>query len=275
MNRSNFKLDFWSNKGRHGVSNVISTIILTGILFTILVVAMFVATNILNAQLVSTEFSQAQSNMQLLDSTIQDVSLRPGAGGYVQFNERQGGIGLNTTTDSFSIQVQNEAPVTFSNLLEFVYSGGTQASAPVDPSTGYTALQGTSGPQVGLTEGLGWLRLAQDDGAKIKLDYNRVRIASTGLIDNQGTNLVQVTFIHLIKGDIQASSGTVSVTVQNIKTLPTTWTVNSPTATITVTQTVGSQQNTETWPPADWTPPQGTTKTVVVFSEIQVEVSIR
>ncbi|HEY9753687.1 MAG TPA: hypothetical protein V6C97_00855, partial [Oculatellaceae cyanobacterium] len=75
------------NRNSKAVSNVVSTIILTGILLTIFVVAMFVSTNILNAQLTSTEFNQAQSNMQLLDSTIQDVSLRSGAGGFVQFNE--------------------------------------------------------------------------------------------------------------------------------------------------------------------------------------------
>jgi pilus assembly protein TadC len=67
-------------KDKRAVSNVISTIILTGILLTVLLVAMVVSTNILNAQLVSTEFNQAQSNMLLLDSTIQDSSLRPGAG---------------------------------------------------------------------------------------------------------------------------------------------------------------------------------------------------
>ena len=97
-------------RSKKAVSNVISTIILTGILLTILIVSMFVSTNVLNAQLVSTEFNQAQSNMLLLDSTVQDVSLRPGAGGYVQFNERQGGIGVNTTTDSLSITVQDQSP---------------------------------------------------------------------------------------------------------------------------------------------------------------------
>ena len=245
-------------KAKRAVSNTISTIILTGILFTVLVAAMFVATGILGAQLTSTEFNQAQSNMLLLDSTIQDTSLRPGAGGYVQFNEREGGIGLATTT-------------TYSNLVEFVYSGGTQASAAVDPAVGYASLRGSPASYVNLTGSLGFARLEQDNGGKIKLDYDRVRIAQAGLIDSQ-TNLIQITFIHLVKGDIAAGTGTVRVNVQNIKTQTTTWSFTSPTVTVTIKHT---GDPTQTWPPAGYTPPSGTTKTVVVLSEIQMEVSLR
>lgn len=207
-------------KCKRAFSNVISTIILTGVLLTILLVASFVSLNILSAQMVSTEFQQAQSNMLLLDSTIQDVALRPGAGGYVQFNEREGGIGIATTTDSLSIMVQDLShQVSFNNLLQLVYSGGSSASAAVNPSTGITPLRGDpTNAYVNLTQGLGYLRLQQDNGAKIKLDYDRVRIVSTGLIDSQGTNLVQVTFIHIVKEDINAASGTVNVMVQNKET---------------------------------------------------------
>ncbi len=262
-------------RSKKAVSNVISTIILTGILLTILIVSMFVSTNVLNAQLVSTEFNQAQSNMLLLDSTVQDVSLRPGAGGYVQFNERQGGIGLATTTDSLTVTVQDAShQITFDGLVEFVYSGGTHASAAVDPTVGYKSLKGNPNPYVNLMQGLGFLRLEQDNGGKIKLDYNRVRIASAGLIDSH-TNLVQVTFIHLVKGAIEASSGTVSVTVQNIKTSSNTGAFDSASVPITVQYSTDSVQNTLTWPPAAWTPPEGTTRTVVVFSEIQVESSLK
>ncbi|HEY9754164.1 MAG TPA: hypothetical protein V6C97_03260, partial [Oculatellaceae cyanobacterium] len=124
---------------------------------------------------------------------------------------------------------------------------------------------GSPDSYVDLTTGLGWLRLEQDNGGKIKLDYNRFRIASAGLVDNQ-TNLVQVTFIHLVKGDTTASTGAVSVSVQNIKTTSTTWTFESPSLTLTI------QQNADS---ATWTSPAKATRTVVVVSEIQVEVALR
>lgn len=254
-----------------GVSNVISTIVLTGIMLTILLVASFVSLNILNAQLVSTEFEQAKSNMLLLDTTVQDVSLRPGAGGFVQFNEREGGIGLiNQTADSLLINAtdgQTTSSMSFNGLFQFIYSGGSLASAAVNSSSGYTSLRGDlSYAYVNMTQGLGFLRLEQDNGAKIKLDYDRVRIVSTGLIDSQ-TNLVQVNFIHLIKG-ATSGSGTVNVQVQNIQTNTATWQFPNGTVSFTV------EHNTTSQPATYRVNQTGATQTVVIFSEIQIQVSI-
>ena len=256
-----------------GISNVISTIILTGIMLTILLVASFVSLNILSAQLVSTEFEQAKSNMLLLDTTVQDVSLRPGAGGYVQFNEREGGIGLiNQTADSLSITATVGEPTciaSFNGLVQFIYSGGSLASAAVNSSSGYTSLRGDlSYAYVNMTQGLGFLRLEQDNGAKIKLDYDRVRIVSTGLIDSQ-TNLIQVNFLHLIKGTT-SGSGTVNVQVQNIQTNTATWQFPNGTVLFTVEHNTTPQPVTATYNVNQ----PGATQTVVIFSEIQIQVSI-
>jgi|GEM_PF-777532 len=258
---------------KRAFSSVISTIIFTSVLLIILVVATFVSMNILNAQMNSTEFEQARSNMLLLDTTVQDVSLRPGAGGYVQFNEREGGIGLiNQTADSLSITAmanQTTYSTSFNGLVQFIYSGGSLASAAVNPSTGYTSLRGDlSYAYVNLTQGLGFLRLEQNNGAKIKLDYDRVRIVSTGLIDSQ-TNLVQISFIHLIKG-ATSGSGTVNVQVQNIQTNTTTWQFPSGAISITAQHTTPQQNIIQNYSVNQ----TGATQTVVVFSEIQVRVSI-
>jgi hypothetical protein len=220
----------------------------------------------------STEFDQAKSNMLLLDTTVQDVSLRPGAGGYVQFNEREGGIGIATTTDSLLISATNDTitnSINFNNLFEFVYSGGSLASAAVNPTTMYTALRGDlQNAYVNLTQGLGFLRLEQNNGAKIKLDYDRVRIISTGVIDSQGTNLTQITFINLRKGST-SGSGTVNVQAQNINTTSTAWQFKTGTVSITVQHITPH----EVIPPS----PQPfiiNAPAVVIFTEIQVRVSI-
>src|SRR3990170_104866 len=86
------------------VSTVITTIILSAVLLGILVVASFVAVNILDMQMASTEFEQAKTNMLLLNDIIQDVSLRRGSGGYVQFNQRTGGIGIASTTENINVR---------------------------------------------------------------------------------------------------------------------------------------------------------------------------
>jgi len=86
-----------------GVSTIISTIIITGTLLIILVIASFVSANVLDMQIANTEFEQAKTNMLTLDETIQDVALRRGSGGYVQFNQRSGGIGINITTQKLTL----------------------------------------------------------------------------------------------------------------------------------------------------------------------------
>jgi len=89
--------------GNRGVSSVISVIIISSVLLIILIIASFVSTNILETQITNTEFEQAKTNMLVLDDVIQDVSLRYGSGGYVQFNQRTGGIGISQTTDTIRI----------------------------------------------------------------------------------------------------------------------------------------------------------------------------
>jgi type II secretory pathway pseudopilin PulG len=98
------KTTFTCRKTR-GISPVITTIIISGTLLIILVIASFVSTNILELQVANTEFEQAKTNMLLLDEVIQDVALRRGAGGYVQFNQRSGGIGIYESSEKIKIKV--------------------------------------------------------------------------------------------------------------------------------------------------------------------------
>jgi len=90
-------------KNRKGVSPVIATIIISGTLLIILVIASFVSANVLELQIANTEFEQAKTNMILLDQVIQDVAMRRGAGGYVQFNQRSGGINIIQNTETIKI----------------------------------------------------------------------------------------------------------------------------------------------------------------------------
>jgi hypothetical protein len=95
-----FKKD---SKKIRGISPVVSTIIISATLLIILVIASFVATNMLELQIANTEFEQAKTNMLLLDEVIQDVALRRNAGGYVQFNQRSGGINIIQNTETLKI----------------------------------------------------------------------------------------------------------------------------------------------------------------------------
>jgi len=201
---------------KKAVSSVITTIIISSVLLIILVIASFVSTNILDMQMASTEFEQAKTNMGLLDSVIQDVALRPGAGGYVQFNERTGGIGINETDNEMKIDAIANGTSTnlknWSKLISLAYHAGHQVSGAATNITGSTKLNLT------MSEPLSFLRVEASPGIWIKLDYNRVRTASMGnLSANNGVyDFYDITFLRLTKGNIMAGgSGTVNVRVQN------------------------------------------------------------
>lgn len=118
-----------------GISSVISTIIITAALLVVLIIASFVATNILGAQMADSEFQQAQSNMLLLDSVIQDVSLRQGAGSYVQFNQITGGIGVATDPlNNLVITAGGQTQTNASTLTLLPDADGTYSDWSVYPS---------------------------------------------------------------------------------------------------------------------------------------------
>jgi len=208
-------------KQNRAVSSVITTIIITGVLLTILVIASFVATNILSVQMASTEFEQAKTNMGLLNDIIQDVALRKGAGGYVQFNERTGGVGINETTDKITININGDTltTLTWTNLVTLNYRAGTQVSGAE------TNITGTSRLNVTVSESIGYLRVEVGPGVWINLDYNRVRTIPMGIIgaNDAAYNFYEITFLRLQKGDITGATGAINVRVQNqdIKTTPT------------------------------------------------------
>jgi type II secretory pathway pseudopilin PulG len=205
-------------KRNTGISSVITTLIITGVLLILLVVASFAAINILGSQIADTEFEQAKSNMSLLDEVIQDVALRRGAGGYVQFNQRTGGIGINQTTNSISLiavdNVTGERTTlgNWSSLLTLLYHGGSQVSGAEINITGTPKLN------VGMSEPPSFLRVEVGPGLWVKLDYNRVRTIPMGktIVNNTAYDLYDITFIRLKKGNITGASDTVNFKVQNL-----------------------------------------------------------
>ncbi len=403
------------------VSTIITTIILSAVLLGILVVASFVASNILDMEMANTEFEQAKTNMLLLNDVIQDVSLRQSSGGYVQFNQRTGGIGIASIVDSINVQAvpkhtavvlkpngagsysewivsSTMAPrynltsdgnpdtfimtmdtatresqqledtvdrspavirsITFTvtampqgssgnyfriglrthnadyenstlfnpkgnlkdysvtyvqnpftsaawtwaeiNDLEIACRATTIAAGRIDVSefrvtvdygtpsdqpvtiingsfswtmvyagssrmaAAATDLSGVGNYLVSMTQGLGYLRVEQDQGVKIKLDYNRVRIASETLVDTK-TALIQITLINITKGNM-GGSGTVNFKVQNQRITSTATVLDSPIVTIYVQGVPLAPFDGSILNPA-------VIKTVIMFTEIEVQVS--
>lgn len=238
-----------------------TTIIISGVLLTILVVASYASTVIIESQIASTEFEQAKSNMMMLDDVIQDVALRLGSGGYVQFNQRSGGIGIYEKTETVTILAPDLTPI-FSkpvNLGSLTYRANRVPTSEL-------SLRGNNSLIVNMTQAMGYLRVETGEGAEVSLDYDRTRIVSTGALEIGGAtyNFIEITLMELVRG-ITGGSDTVSVKVRNtgIDTSPSSPFQNTGYLTVQF----GSRK--ETWPL-----PPGAPQTVVIVSEIIIEVSI-
>lgn len=208
---------------KRGISPVISTVIITATLLVILVVASFFAINLLEIQIQNSEFEQAKTAMLLLDKTIIDVALRPGAVSSVQFNQRSGGIGLYeggtisiTVINASSSNIIISVPQITSHVIK--YRGGSMVSAAEATLTNSGGLI-IDNP----SKSLGLVRIEAGNGVWIILDYNRVRVTVGQLTD---LGILDIYMICLEKG-IFGGSGTVSVRVQNMG-------MNVDTATISV-----------------------------------------
>ena len=256
-----------------GVSHVITTVIISGVLLVILVVASFAATTILESQMQSTQFEEAKSKMMLLNDVVQDVALRVGAGGYASFNQRSGGIGLyNDSQRKIEIVASNSTQTytLFSSStspeppLSIIYSAGSRTPGSEENLTGRGL------PIVNMSQGLGFLRVEHDEGLKIKLDFYRVRIVEMGSFEvgSEAYNYIEVTFLQPVWGEIRSGSDTVNVNAQNIGFRTDTWVFERDDLreqTVTIQVKSGTDTATRSF--------KGP-KTVVVFTEILVKISL-
>jgi len=257
-------------KGRRkkGISSIISTVIITAALLIILVIASFVATNILGLQMADSEFQQAQSNMLLLDSVIQDVSLRQGAGSYVQFNQITGGIGIAKDTTS-TLTITGPSGHTYpsttephNSLYSLVYTGGTSMSGASQD------LKGSNSLSITLQQPIGYLRVETGNGLKIKLDYNRVRVVnmSQQWIGSVPYEFYEITFLQLTQGST-TGSGNVRVMAQNVGITNIPWTFTGTSGVITATLK-------STDPPTTLLSMSSTKNYAVLITIVTIQISI-
>ena len=248
---------------RVGISPVISTVILSSTLLIILAIATFVSGNILELRMENTEFEQAKMNMMLLDEVVQDVGLKHGSGGYVQFNLRSGGLSIIENADKIKVFVNkttNPNPIFNSSLLSLVYRGGSLASSPT------IVLRGNNTLIVrGVASFLGYLRTETGQGVWIKLDYYRIRVVEMGTVVVSGAayNFLEITFFKLERGSF-GGSGTLNVKAQNKGILVSSYSYQSGTLTIKVELGL---QNQEFVYRGD------APRTVVTVTVVRVEVS--
>lgn len=254
-------------KDCRGVSPAISAVIISGTMLIILGVASFISMNLLELQLANTEFEQAKSNILLLDEVIHDVALRRGSGGYVQFNQRSGGVGIQVRGEALTILAGppggEEELYTVTPLLSIVYRGGSRASGVEEN------LRGGSPLMVNMSNMLSHVYTEFDDGICIKLDYDRVRIIDLGeFILSEGDEeilhrFIEVSIIRLSMGQM-GGTGTINLKVQNMGINTTTRTYPGGSLSIIVRKGIQEEALTIT---------SGADETVVIITEANIRVS--
>jgi len=249
-------------KCRKAVSPVISTVIISATLLVILVISSFTSINILELQVVNTEFEQAKTSMLLLNEMIQDVALKQGSAGSIQFSQRSGGICICESTERISIRVDSMELYPFDPSVKFYtvkYRGGSRVSAAeVD-------LAGSPSLIVGVAGSLGYLRVETGDGVWMVLDYLRLRVVTNTVlkVGSVEYNLSSIFIIRLELGSI-GGYGAVTVRVQNMGFTTKTYTYEA--GNITLQINVGGRSETFKLTSSG--------KLVVAITEAVVRVSI-
>lgn len=186
---------------RSGDSIAFSTVIVSSAILMIAIVTASVANNVLELQMQATEFENSKMGMRLLADLIMDVGLRHGSGGSVRFNARTGGFNVEKTGKTFRVRYSkngNYEPLfNVPSCVSFSFRGGSAMSTYDDTLIGNSRLIITA-PSIPLAH----LWTEQKNGAWIRLDFNRIRVVESGIVNINGENYayVDVVFIQLEPG---------------------------------------------------------------------------
>ncbi|MBS7610506.1 hypothetical protein KEJ19_08165 [Candidatus Bathyarchaeota archaeon] len=227
-----------------GDSIVFSTVIVSSVILMIAIVTASVANNVLELQMQAAEFENAKTGMRLLADLITDVGLRHGSGGSVRFNARAGGFNVERIETKLQVNYSknNDMLELFNvpSLVTLSFRGGRAMSTYKDTLIGNECLIVTAASMP-----LGYLWTEQRNGAWIRLNFNRVRILESGIVNINGENYnyVDITFIQLEPGTYLGSyPPTLNVKVQNLGV--TVFSVNTNSNNIIIKVDIGGKNET-------------------------------
>ena len=254
-------------KDGRGISEALVSVVLFAMVVTICVSAIAYAQLNLAMQSEQTEFENAKSSMINLAETIESLSVSgKGAAAYVRISSKTGGIWFTKESGTLKITVGGETREYDVNLIRFrsnVPSADFQVFKGVlnfKPVECLIVDQDSSAP-------LGWVYLNRSLGAHVVVDFGRVRVVPTGLVNN-GDNkyyLVDVAYVKITPGSFSGVDAyNVCVKVKDLKVE--TITVDSQSTTIIVSRG-GSTQSYSV------NPGQAVDKIIVFLNVLEVEVS--
>ncbi|MEM2342320.1 MAG: hypothetical protein QXX94_06065 [Candidatus Bathyarchaeia archaeon] len=222
---------------RRALSPVIAAIILASVLGIIVFVASNLANSVVDAQVEEAQFEQAKYVVLSLDKLIKRIMYEPESSGYIKtsfwkvtpYFEREVG---NLTVEAPDLEIT--IPI---NVIKI--KGGPRVGVPAEQNL----LGDESLIITGLTKPLGNIKVFQENGAWILLDYARIRCILTGrnVAYYNGTgyepyNTVEIILIKIEFKDFRAGEQ-VSFIAKNAGIISIQRNIDGGNFTITVTRT--------------------------------------
>lgn len=262
--------------GRKGVSEAVVTVMLVSVTLSMIVASVFFAQLNLSMQAQATEFENGKASMVSLAQIIEGLSLAKGSAGYTRFAISSGGLAVTPGTEPLRIKI--EGGTVFEDTVNLVrLKGGVGVSSP-----DFKVLKGV--PNAMPTDFLivspenpvpmGWVYLKREQGAWVIMDFGRIRVVPSGVIQAtrdgvnwEPFNVVEVTYIRIVRGTFSGSNvfdvcaKVVDVTTRVLKFL------DSPSITVSVERGSSSEE----YDVGD----QGGNGTIVFLNIVEVEVSVR
>jgi len=266
---------------RRGVSEVVATVMLVTVTLGMIVGGVFFAQLNLSMQAQATEFENGKASIISLAQMIEGMSLVKGEAGYVRFSISSGGLSLVPGTERLRIIIDDErgglATVFEDNVNLVKFRGGGGVS-----SLDFQILKGVSNAlptdylivRPSRSAPLGWVYLKRENGAWVIMDFGRVRVVPSGVIQvtRDGKNwepvsVVEITYVRIVYGTFSGSNVyDVCARVVNVTTTVMKY-PDSPSITVTVERGAYSEQYS--------VGEQGGNGTIVFLNIVDVELSVR
>jgi hypothetical protein len=203
-------------RSNNGISNVLTTVILTSVMLLIVLSTSLVANNILNAQVERAQFDQTKNIILALDKIVKEATFKPQSSGYVRSSF--------WTTTPYLIETGESLQILFNQTLVYEVplnlvkiQGGRSVSCPASEDLiGNASILLTQ-----ISESLGWVNVYQSNGAWVALDYGRVRCIYSGITelfngtDYEVLNIVEIYCIKILFGPIEIQDNGY-ITAQNM-----------------------------------------------------------
>lgn len=210
----------WTKKRRSNkaVSPAVSTVIITGVMVSLITVALSFASNFLLLRMAESEFNSSKQFMQTLGLEIDDVAWVIGRTETVRYSSRYANVALipalnytiyvNTTTEQNRKLYTNVTNIVCFNMPVEQYSVGNDYFELIYPSSGSGfVLGGTSAP---VAKVFAVEKLPMNDGSFIRVVVApTIRMLSLSIGDTNYTRLYLPT---LAKGETPGRSQSVTLT---------------------------------------------------------------